>query len=100
MAHDEEFETFSRDFGSATVPVPILHAVFRKFKDWSPSPTHQVHGRDDITDVYGMVDEDFDDAVRELLSDCKCRIPSSAEAKASPRLHTVADLVTFLSSFA
>lgn len=62
-------------------------AVVKGFK---PMPT------DDLQRVFGLAEEDLDDFVLQILVQCGCRIPDSAETSAMSPVRTVGDLVAFV----
>jgi hypothetical protein len=62
------------------------------------TPPFPVRPSDVIADVYGMVGEDLDEAIVDLLRECGCREPTTAAAALSP-VDTVEDVVMFLARF-
>lgn len=85
-------DQFESAFAGGQVSREVLDATFELFTQWAP-PGHSVQASDNISVVYGMVDEDFDDAVRSILRACGCRVPGWSEAIRTPRMQTIADLV-------
>src|SRR5437764_32202 len=65
----ENFDTFRSSFGIDEVPEEVLRAVYAKFQEWQSGWVQEfpVRAEDNIAGVYGIVDEDLDDLVKQLL---------------------------------
>src|SRR5262245_21724174 len=68
----ENYDTFCSSFGTNEIPEDVLRAVYKTFQEWCSGLVAEfpVRAADDIGGIYGMVDEDLDDAVMEVLAEC------------------------------
>lgn len=90
------FNEFAAYFEGEGIPLYRLRDVFIYFQDWQTVKDFPVSAEDDIGDVYGICDEDLDDAVEDLAKAWRVKLPDPAEARRLPPVRTVADLVRFL----
>ena len=90
----ESFEDFAQSF-HGEVPLDILEAVYGYFSDWmsDAGPHFPVRGSDSIYKIYGIVDEDLDDAALEILGHCHREAPSDFRP-----LLTVSDLAYYVAA--
>jgi hypothetical protein len=95
----ENFDTF-HSLLAPTVPQEVSRAVYLKFQQWWSGTVHEfpVRAEDTIADVYGMVDEDLDDAVQEVLSECGRRLPPKDQLRQMRPVVTVRDFVSFVAA--
>ncbi len=90
----EGFDDFSRSFGGE-VPLDILRATYGYFSEWmaGSTPEFPVRASDSIYRVYGIVDEDLDDAALEILASCHRDPPADFQA-----IRTVSDLAYYVAA--
>ncbi len=80
----ENFDTFRASFTPEEALPEVLQAAYAKFQEWCASvPDFPVRADDDIGSIYGMVDEDLDDALLEALKDCARRLPPEDQLQAT-----------------
>jgi hypothetical protein len=96
----EGFTDFAAHFADAAVPIDILLNTYDYFEDCNSSWALNFPDRatDNISDVYGIMDEDLEDAVSEILQKCGHRWFSSSEQSEPPSIETVEDLVLYVAS--
>jgi hypothetical protein len=95
----ETFETFRGSFESEEIPPEVQRAVYATFQAWCSGAVvaFPVRADDDICRVYGMVDEDLDDAVTETLAACGRQLPPQEQLRQMQPVRTVRDLARFVS---
>jgi len=71
----------------------IAMAVFHFLKQWRPK--HTFRASDDLSRVYGIVDDDLDDAVLELARETGYRRPLSGKLGVKP-VRSASDLAELL----
>lgn len=89
----ETFDTFCESFTADEAALDVLQAVYGMFQNWCSFP---IRADDDIAGVYGMVDEDLDDAVLEVRSECGRQLPPEEEIQQTSSVVTVRDFVRFV----
>jgi hypothetical protein len=96
----ETFETFRSSFEADEAKPEILRVVHGKFQAWVSGEVSgfPVRADDNIADIYGMVDEDLDDTILEILAECGRQSPPDEELRRMTPLVTVRDLVLFVAS--
>jgi hypothetical protein len=90
------FNEFAPYFSGEGIPLYKLREVFLYFQNWQTVKNFPVNADDDICGVYGICDEDLDDAVEELAKAWGVQLLDPAESLRMPPVRTVADLVRFL----
>jgi hypothetical protein len=95
----ENLATFCASFGAEEVPQDVLKAVHAKFQEWCSDAVRKfpVRAADDIGSIYGMVDEDLDDALVDVVRSCGRRLPPLGELRHMRSVVTVRDFVLFVS---
>jgi hypothetical protein len=96
----ETFNDFAAQFQGSDIPHNVLKNTYDYFGKWNSisSRTFPVRREDNIADVYGIVDEDLDDAIEEILT-MSGRILTTREGALEPfRIETVGDLILFIAS--
>ena len=88
------FEDFATYFSGENIPLNKLHLVYDYFQRWQSVKNFPVHPNDDLYKVYGIVDDDVDDAVIELAGEWRAKLPATFEGLRPVR--TVADVVHLL----
>ena len=88
------FDDFLAYFAGEQIPRDKLFVVFEYLQEWQSVKDFPVHPTDDLCKVYGMCEEDIDDAVIELAE--KWRVLLPAEFEGIDPIHTVAELVRLL----
>jgi hypothetical protein len=88
------FDDFAAYFSAEQIPQDKLRVVYEYLQDWQSVKDFPVHATDDLYKVYGICDEDLDDAVVELAAKWSVVLPADVGGIAP--LHTVADLVHLL----
>lgn len=98
----ENYETFRSAFISDVVSEEVILAVYKKFQNWESDAVRgfPVRASDDIGKIYGMVDDDLDDAVLDVLKQLNRNIPSPAETRNMKPVVTVKDFALFVESCA
>lgn len=89
-----DYSTFSEHFRGAA-PEVVLGGVYGELQKWAGCSDFPVEPGDDLGEVYGIVDEDVWDELKELAKKCKRRPPTEEEAS---RVVTVRDAVLLLAS--
>ncbi len=94
----ENFDTFCDAFKNDQVPPDVLRTVYAKFQKWCSDAVAEfpVRATDNIADVYGMVDEDVDDAMIEVVVETGRELPSSEKSLQMRPVDTVHDFVLFI----
>jgi hypothetical protein len=88
------FDDFSGYFSGENIPRNKLHHVYDFFQSWQSVKNFPVRPSDDLYKVYGIVDDDVDDAVIELADRWCAKLPPTFEGLRPVR--TVADVVHLL----
>ena len=97
----ESFETFRDAFAMEPVPADVLRGVYAKFQECASGfggTGFPVRADDVIDHVYGMVDEDLDDALEEVISECGRRIPPEEQLRRMEPVVTVRDFARFVAA--
>ncbi|WP_353928952.1 hypothetical protein WJM97_11490 [Okeanomitos corallinicola TIOX110] len=96
----ENFTTFMTYFSEKEVPENVCFQVYSylqnsdiKLHDFPIRPT------DDLGKVYGICEEDLDEAVLEIARNCGCPILNINNNRELTSVKTVEDLVRFLINF-
>lgn len=88
------FEDFAAYFAGEDIPLAKLRLVYDYFQNWQSVINFPVNPNDDLYKVYGIVDDDVDDAVIEVADSWRAKLPASFEGLRPVR--TVADVVYLL----
>ena len=88
------FDDFSAYFSGENISREKLRHVYEFFQSWQSVKNFPVHPSDILYKVYGIVDDDVDDAVIELAHRCRAKLPPTFEGLRPVR--TVADVVHLL----
>ena len=88
------FDEFVVYFSGEDIPLYKLREVYDYFQNWQSVKDFPVLPTDDLYKVYGICDEDLDDAVIELASRCRVRLPATFDGLEPVR--TIADVVRLL----
>ena len=88
------FEEFTAYFSDEDIPRAKLRLVYDYFQKWQSVKNFPVVPNDDLSKVYGIVDDDVDDAVIELADRWRAKLPATFEG--FPPVRTVADVVHLL----
>jgi len=91
------FEEFAIYFSGESIPRDKLREVYDYFQQWQSMKDFPVQPEDGLYEVYGIVDEDVDDAVIELAKKWGVSLPPDAEWASMGTVSTVADIVRLLS---
>ena len=96
----ENFDSFCASFESGKVPPEVLRAVNATFQEWCSDtvPAFPVRADDDIGRIYGMVDEDLDDAVMDTLAACGRQLPVEEQLRRMQPVHTVRDFACLIAA--
>jgi hypothetical protein len=96
----EHFGTFCSAFRAEEVPVEVLRAVHGRFQEWCSDAVDEfpIRAADDIGDIYGMVNEDLDEALVEVVAGCGRQLPPTGELHQMHRVITVRDFALFVSA--
>ena len=97
MRSGRGFEEFAAYFPAEMYPRDKLREVYKYLQSLQWVKNFPVDPNDDLCKVYGVCDEDLDDAVLELAERLRKRSPTDADIEGQPPVRTVADLVRFLS---
>ncbi len=93
-AQGSDRSTFMAHFAGDALDVAVLEHVYEYLERWNGG-SFPVRPDDDISDVYGIVDEDLDDLVLESARACGCRVPTKESVRGMP-LRTVENLIRLL----
>jgi hypothetical protein len=88
------FDDFVAYFSADQIPRDKLFAVYEHLRGWMSVEDFPVHATDDLCKVYGICEEDIDDAVIDLARKWRVVLPVDFEV-VSP-VNTVAELVRLL----
>lgn len=88
------FDDFTAYFSGEDIPRNKLRHVYDFFQRWQSVKDFPVHPTDDLYKVYGIVEDDVDDAVVELADRWRAKLPPNFEGLRPVR--TVADVVRLL----
>jgi len=88
------FEDFVAHFSRERIPADNLRHVYDYFRNWQSAKNFPVHPNDDLYQVYGIVDDDLDDAMIEMAERWRAKLP--AEFDGLRPVRTVADVVHLL----
>jgi hypothetical protein len=96
----EGFSDFAAHFVHRNVPHEILVDTYEYFGRWNAvaGELFPVRPTDNISDVYGCVDEDLEDAMMEVLTKSGRRPFTQAELPQPPRIETVEDFVRYVAA--
>lgn len=93
-------EDFVAELAGRNVPENISQAAFDYFQGtWTLTKTMPVKPDDNISDVFGLVDEDLEDAILDVAELAGCRKPEKEDFHTYPTpVNTLGDLAVFLST--
>lgn len=96
----EGFSDFAAYFVHRNIPHEILVDTYEYFGRWNAvaGELFPVRPTDNISDVYGCVDEDLEDAIIEVLGKSGRRPFTQAEMPQPPCVETVEDFVHYAAS--
>lgn len=96
----EGFSDFAAYFVHKNIPHQILVDTYEFFGRWNAvaGEMFPVRPTDNISDVYGCVDEDLEDALDEILRKSGRRLFTQAEMPQHPRGETVEDFVRYVAA--
>jgi hypothetical protein len=96
----EGFSDFAASFAARHVPFEVLSNTYNYFGDWNrvAGELFPVRATDNISDVYGCVDEDLDDALGEILEKSGRRWHTREELPQPPAVETIEDLVLYVAA--
>jgi hypothetical protein len=91
----ETFDTFRASFAPDDAEPDVLRAVYEKFQHWNKDAVaaFPVRAEDSIYRIYGMVDEDLDDAILDVLAACRRQLRPEEQLRP---VVTVRDFVRFV----
>ena len=95
----EGYEDFKRHFAAEEIEERIIFSIYRYFEDSMRSPivkVFPVRPADTIDGIYGIVDEDVEDMVKDVLQESNRQMPNEGEIKFPVSLQTVQDVVNFV----
>jgi len=95
----ENMETFFASFSNTQVDERLLREVYQYFQGATLSKDFPVRYTDNIDKVYGICDDDLDDAILDLANLCGYRTPTTEEVKHLKPIRTIEDLVKLLAMF-
>jgi hypothetical protein len=101
LAEQRKGETFyhlAAHFIGENVSEEVLRNTYEYFYDWSGAVSVPVRATDNIDEIYGISDEDLDDAVEAILTKSGRRLPSEEEIESFPLFETVEDVVLFVAA--
>jgi hypothetical protein len=88
------FDDFIAPFSGENIPADKLRHVYDFFQNWQDVKNFPVDPNDDLVKVYGIVDDDLDDAVIEIAGRWPAKLPPTFEGLGPVR--PVADVVHLL----
>ena len=87
--------TFTEYFSGEQIDQAVLRTVYEYLEQWNGGDFPVLPG-DDISDFYGIVNEDIDDRILELARISGCRTPTPESCKRWLPIKSVEDLVRLL----
>jgi hypothetical protein len=95
----DTFETFRSSFDDA-VSEMVIRVVYVKFQDWfsGEMTAFPVRADDVIAQIYRMVDEDLEETIIDLLTQCGRSLPPRSLQERQAPILTVRDVVLFIES--
>jgi hypothetical protein len=94
----ETYYHFAAHFIGENVPEEILRNTYDYFHDWSGAVSVPVRASDNIDKIYGISDEDLDEAVEAIITKSGRRLPTEDELENFPLFETVEDIVLFVAA--
>ncbi|HEY0081332.1 MAG TPA: hypothetical protein VGB61_00975 [Pyrinomonadaceae bacterium] len=96
----EGFSDFAASFVNRNVPHEVLLNTYNYFGEWNrvAGELFPVRATDNISNVYGCVEEDLDDAVGEILEKSGRRWPTHDEVPQPPAGETIEDVVLYVAA--
>lgn len=94
----ETFYHFAEHFIGEDIPKEILLNTYNYFYDWSNAIKIPVRATDSIDEIYGISEEDLDDAIEAILTKSGRRLPTPEELENIPVFTTVEDIVFFVNN--
>ncbi len=94
----ENFDTFRSSFRPDEAPEDLLRIVYATFQQSSVVAAFPVRADDDIGDIYGMVDDDLDDTILEVVAGSGRVLPPVEQLRRMRPVVTVRDLVSFITA--
>jgi len=96
----EDFSNFVASFAPMEAPSREMRAVYAKFQQWCSDAVlaFPVRADDDIARIYGMVGEDLDDAILEVLAECERVLPEQEQLNRMGPVVTVRDFLRFVAA--
>ena len=99
MRTGQGFDEFVGYFSGAGIPRDRLREVYEYFQSLQSVKNFPVQADDDLYKVFGICNEDVDDAVLELAKRWHRKLPASSDLPVEPPVRTVADMVRLLHRF-
>jgi hypothetical protein len=96
---DNDLNTFMRSFEHEGINERLLREVYHYFQHITSGVDFPVLPTDRLYEVFGLCDEDLDDAILEIAERSGCQTPTTEEVKGLPPVRTVEDVVRLLSRF-
>lgn len=76
----------------------VLHAVFVYFQRFAAVADFPVRSEDDLAHVYGICDEDLDEAILELAATVGAEQPTTESVRHFPSVRSVGDVVRLIAA--
>lgn len=95
---EDKKENFLIYFVDKGISEPLVLSVYQYLQNWMSLSDFPVRPKDNIADVYGIVDEDLDDLIIEVAEINNFEIPANTNYWQEPVI-TVEDLILFIVSF-
>ena len=96
----ENFDTFHSSFAADDIPAEILQAIYAECQEWCSDAVaaFPVRAADDISRIYGMVDEDLEYAVLDVVQELDRQLPPAEMLRKVQPVVTVRDFVLFVAA--
>lgn len=93
----ENYDTFKASFGVNETPQEVLLATYVWFQKWQFG-AFPVRALDNIGSIYGVVEDDLEDAVIEVLAQCGRKLSSEEQVKRMHPIITIRDFALFVAA--
>jgi hypothetical protein len=90
----EDMTTFLSLLHDESLPYDVAHIVYHRMQKYINSEAEfPVHPEDNLYSIFGIVDEDVDDLIVEVLAECGRRMPPNAFESPPRTVRDVLDII-------
>ena len=85
----ENFDTFHSSFAADDIPAEILQVVYAECQEWCSDAVaaFPVRAADNISRIYGLVDEDLEYAVLDVVQELDRQLPPAEASQSAAGRH-------------